>query len=123
MKYNGDFKHDLEWGQQGEQVVAEIQMGDKTEVKSERDLWDKSGNHFCEFSSRGKDSGILKTEAKWWTINFYKDDEFIFNITLTVARLKALIEKNKYRKVSGGDNNSSFGYLIPIKDLVCQLIK
>ena len=36
MKHNSNFKHDLEWGKQGEIVVGEIQEGEKTEVKSEK---------------------------------------------------------------------------------------
>lgn len=36
MKHNSNFKYDLEWGKQGETVVAEIQQGEKTEVKSEK---------------------------------------------------------------------------------------
>ena len=46
MKHNANFKYDLEWGKQGETVVAEIQQGEKTEVKSERDKWIKTGNHY-----------------------------------------------------------------------------
>ena len=46
MKHNADFRYDLKWGQIGENTVAEIVSGDKTEVKSERDIWTKTGNHF-----------------------------------------------------------------------------
>ena len=72
MKYNSDFTHDLEFGQMGEQTVADIVTGDKTEVKSERDIWVKTGNHFVETESRGKPSGICTTHAKYWSVNFYK---------------------------------------------------
>ena len=58
MKHNADFRYDLEWGQIGENTVADIVAGDKTEVKSERDIWLKTGNHFVETESRGKPSGI-----------------------------------------------------------------
>ena len=64
MKHNSDFKHDLEWGQMGENVVADIVAGDKTEVKSERNIWKRTRNHYVEFQSRGKPSGIATTEAK-----------------------------------------------------------
>ena len=64
MKHNANFKYDLQWGKQGETVVAEIQQGEKTEVKSERDKWIKTGNHYCEYQSRGKESGIKKTQAE-----------------------------------------------------------
>ena len=92
MKHNANFKYDLEWGKQGETVVAEIQQGEKTEVKSERDKWIKTGNHYCEYQSRGKESGIAKTQAEWWTINFYSKDKFCFNITLKTKDLKNIIK-------------------------------
>ena len=118
MKHVSNFKKDLEWGKTGERVVADIQEGDSTEVKSERDLWITSGNHFVEVKSRGKPSGIMKTEANFWTVNFYKGDDFIFNITVRTQMLKDMIERNNFRSVPGGDNNTSWGLLVPIKKLI-----
>ena len=118
MKHNADFKFDLEWGKQGEAVVADIVAGQSTEVKSERDIWLTTYNHFVEVESRGKPSGIMKTEATWWTVNFYKKDRFLFNITLSVKDLKKMIKLKTFRKIRGGDNNTSWGYLVPIKDLI-----
>ncbi len=118
MEYNSDFKHDLEWGILGEQTVADIVAGDKTEVKSERDIWVKTGNHFVEIESRNKPSGICTTQAKYWSINFYKDDKFCFNITVTVDDLKKIVLKYKKRRVRGGDNNTSWGILIPITGIL-----
>ena len=94
MKHNANFKYDLEWGKQGETVVGEIQQGEKTEVKSERDKWIKTGNHYCEYQSRGKESGIKKTQAEWWTINFYSGDRFCFNITLKTKYVTRYKMKN-----------------------------
>ena len=91
MDYNSDFRYDLEWGKRGENVVAEIVEGDKTEVKSERDGWSKTRNHFVEFASRGKASGIATTQAEWWTVNFFLHDEFIFNITVPSIRLRHML--------------------------------
>ena len=34
------------------------------------------------------------------------------------AKVKKMIKNNKYRSVPGGDNNTSWGWLIPIKELV-----
>ena len=118
MKHNSNFKYDLEWGKQGETVVAEIQQGEKTEVKSEKDKWIKTGNHYCEYQSRGKESGIAKTQAEWWTINFYSKDKFCFNITLKTKDLKNIIKNNTFKKIPGGDNNTSWGHLIPINKLI-----
>ena len=122
MNYNTDFRHDLEWGQVGENTVAEIVTGDKTEVKSERDIWVGTRNHYVEISSRGKPSGIQTTEAKWWTINFFHKDKFCFNITVSVESLKKLTKegyKHKgWKKIPGGDNNTSMGILVPIEALI-----
>ena len=118
MDYNSDFRYDLEWGKRGENVVAEIVEGDKTEVKSERDGWSKTRNHFVEFASRGKASGIATTQAEWWTVNFFLHDEFIFNITVPSIRLRHMCRNKKYRVVSGGDDNTSKGFLVPIVDLI-----
>ena len=118
MKHNSDFRYDLEVGKSGEKIIGEILKGDNVEVKSEIDKWIKSGNHFCEYKSRGKDSGINTTESKYWTINLYKGKQFCFAISLETGRLKKILEKNKYRSVPGGDNNTSWGWLVPIKDLI-----
>ena len=118
MKHNSDFRHDLEWGQMGENVVADIVAGDKTEVKSERDIWSRTGNHYVEFKSRGKPSGIVTTEAKYWSVNFFLNDNFCFNITLTVERLREICLKFKHKKFKGGDNDTSIGILVPIKELI-----
>ncbi len=118
MDYNADFRYDLEWGQMGEQVVADIVAGDKTEVKSERDMWVRTGNHFVETESRGKPSGICTTQAKYWSVNFFQNDKFMFNLTLTVENMKAIVYENRKKKVSGGDDNTSRGVLVPIKDLI-----
>ena len=91
MDYNADFRYDLEWGQMGEQVVADIVAGDRTEVKSERDMWVRTGNHFVETESRVKPSGICTTQAKYWSVNFFQSDAFMFNVTLTVKNLKAIV--------------------------------
>jgi hypothetical protein len=90
MKHNSDFKYDLTVGKQGEKIIGEILVGDNVEVKSEIDKWIKSGNHFCEYKSRGKDSGLYKTESKYWVINLYKGKQFCFAIALETDRLKRL---------------------------------
>lgn len=118
MEYKSDFTCDLVTGKKGEKVIGNILEGDKVEVKSEIDKWIKSGNHYCEYRSRGKDSGILKTHAEYWTINFYKGKQFCFAISLETDRLKSIIKNNKYRSAPGGDNNTSWGWLVPIKDLM-----
>ena len=122
MDFNSDFRHDLLWGKKGENTVADIVEGDKTEVKSERGKWKQSGNTFVEFYCRGKASGIATTEAKYWTINFYYNDKFEFNITVETKKLRKMVMvKDKYRIVNGGDNDTAIGFLVPIVDLIQDL--
>jgi len=118
MEYKSDFTCDLIQGKVGEKLIGDILEGDKVEVKSEIDKWIKSGNHFCEYQSRGKDSGISITESKYWAVNFYKKTNFCFAVFIETEKLRKMIKNNKYRSVPGGDNNTSWGWLIPIKELV-----
>ena len=118
MEYCSDFTHDLKIGQEGEKLVAEMVEGDKVEVKSEQGQYKDTGNVFVEFWCRDKASGIARTEAKWWVINFYYKGKLQSTSILPTDRLRKMVEvKGKYRTVSGGDNNTSKGFLVPIKDL------
>ena len=122
MKFNSDFRHDLEFGQLGENHIAEIlKGGDKVEVKSERDQWAKTGNMFVEFSSRKHPSGIATTEADTWAICFFIGKELSFSFITSVDKLKKHIkdgiENKDFRKVDGGDNDTSKGVLVPIESL------
>ena len=119
MDYNSDFRYDLKVGKIGEDRIAEMVEGDTIEVKSEINIWKETRNVFIEFYSRGKVSGIAKTESKWWSTNFYYKDELKFTITLLTDDLRKMVKvKGKYRIVNGGDNNTSKGFLVPIKDLI-----
>jgi hypothetical protein len=118
MEYKSDFTCDLIQGKIGEKLIGGILEGDKVEVKSEMDKWIKSGNHYCEYKSRGKDSGINTTQSKYWAVNFYKGKKFMFAMFVETERIKKMIKNNKYRSVRGGDNNTSWGWLIPIGDIL-----
>jgi len=125
MEYNSDFLYDLKVGQAGEKLLAEMlggTKGDTIEVKSEIDRWVETGNHFVETWSRGKRSGLSTTQAKYWAVNFYKDDEFQHNIILPVDKLKKIIklyrDTDTIRKKQGGDNNTSEGWLVPSNLLI-----
>tara|TARA_R110002167_G_scaffold43280_3_gene130851 strand:- start:1035 stop:1418 length:384 start_codon:yes stop_codon:yes gene_type:complete len=125
MDYNADFRYDLKVGQAGEKLLAEMlggTKGDTIEVKSEIDRWVETGNHFVEMWSRGKRSGLSTTQAKYWAVNFYKDDEFQHNIILRVDKLKKIIklyrDTDTIRKKQGGDSNTSKGWLVPINLLI-----
>jgi hypothetical protein len=54
------FDLDLEYGQVREDKIAEMLQDKKIEVKSERDIWQTTGNIAIEYESWGKPSGIRK---------------------------------------------------------------
>ena len=138
MEWNSDFNTDLEFSKRAEKyteielqkkypktkritgyhkeydiIVPEV---DKTiEVKSDRRT-KETGNLFIECESRGKPSGISTTKADVWLYYIEPKDFKQVKIVRTDV-LKKLIKDNKFRKVKGGDNNTSWGYLIP-KDKV-----
>jgi hypothetical protein len=127
MKHNADFTHDLDFGQVGESKVAELLDNGLTEVKSERaesweeeKKWVTTGNHFVEYESRNKPSGIQTTKAKWWFVNFMVGDEVMFGKYILVERLieklAVMKKEDRLKIVKGGDSNSSWGYLFPIKE-------
>ena len=66
VKDRKKFDLDLQYGQVREDMVAEMLQGCKIEVKSERDLWQKTGNIAVEYESYGKPSGIMATESEYW---------------------------------------------------------
>ena len=138
MEWNSDFSTDLEFAKQAEKytkielkkkypntkritgyhkeydiIVPEV---DKTiEVKSDRRT-KETGNLFIEYESRGKPSGISTTKADVW-FYYIEPTDFKQLIMIRTDVLKKLIKDNKFQKVKGGDNNTSWGYLIP-KDKV-----
>ena len=114
MKYNSNFKYDLKVGQVAEQELGEMLENKTIEVK--RDLMAKvTGNLFIEFESRGKPSGIDKSEADYWCFAL----ETVF-ILISSENLKARVEplKGTDKEKRGGDNNTSVGVLLKLTDLI-----
>lgn len=115
MEYNNDFRYDLKVGQVAETLLADLLENKKIEVK--RDLIAlETGNIYIEYESRGKRSGIAKSEADYYC--YFISDSRMFLIT--TEDLKALCRKyigtNRDRK--GGDSNTSKGILLPVTDLI-----
>ena len=114
MEYCSNFRHDLEVGQLAEQALADILENKTVEVKNDLKAM-TTGNLFIEFMSRGKPSGIDKTEADYWC--FCVGDVFLL---IETEKLKNLIEplKNTNAERVGGDNNTSVGILLPLIKLL-----
>jgi len=112
------FDIDLEYGQVREQLVADMLQDKKIEVKSERDLWQRTGNIAIEYQSYGKPSGIDATESDYWFHNLCVGDETFCTLVFDTKSLKKIINNLDYkRSVSGGDNNASRMYLLNIQKL------
>ena len=113
MKYNNDFKYDLKVGQIKEKELAEIFSNKLVEVKYDLKALD-TGNVYVEYYSRGKPSGISTSHSDFYC--------FAFGYTFHLISLKELKERcrkhlNTKRDKVGGDNDTSKGILLPLKEL------
>ena len=109
------------YGKIGEELADAIFEGNLTcEVKTERNQWKKTGNIAIEYMSRGEWSGITTTKAEIW-VHFLSFDGkvdgggFVFK----VKKLRDYISKNKdkLRRVFGGDDNTSHLILLNNKEI------
>jgi ribosomal protein S4E len=119
LKYNSDFKYDLEFGVlEGETWFDEIVSNRKFEVKTDR-LSVKTGNIYIEYESRGKPSGIATTQADYWVYKVTETKAIVIKTEelKTIVR-QLILDKKAIPNVRGGDNNTSVGVLVKIKDLV-----
>ena len=113
MEYCSDFRYDLKVGNIKEEELADIFANKKIEVKYDQ-LSLTTGNIFVEYESRGRKSGLARTEAEYYC--------WAFGDTFHIIKTKDLKERcRKYigtgRDVLGGDNNTSKGILLPITEL------
>ena len=112
------FDLDLEYGKVREQAVADMLQGKKIEVKSERDVWQNTGNIAIEYESYGKPSGIAATEADYWFHNLCIGDDIFATLVFDTDSLRRIIDNLDYkRSVSGGDYNASKMYLLNLQKL------
>jgi hypothetical protein len=112
------FDLDLEYGKVREQAVADMLQGKKIEVKSERDVWQNTGNIAIEYESYGKPSGIAATEADYWFHNLCIGDDIFATLVFDTDSLRRIIDNLDYkRSVSGGDQNASKMYLLNLQKL------
>lgn len=112
------FDIDLEYGQVREKQIAEMLQDKKIEVKSERDMWQRTGNIAIEYQSYGKPSGIDATESDYWFHNLCIGDDTFCTLVFNTNNLKKIIKNLDYKKsVSGGDHNASRMYLLNLQKL------
>ena len=102
------FDIDLQYGQVREKLVLDMLQDKKIEVKSERDIWQKTGNIAIEYESYGKPSGISSTEADYWFHNLCIGEDTFATLVFKTDNLKSIINNLDYKKtVRGGDHLAS----------------
>jgi hypothetical protein len=103
---NKDNRYDVIMNLNNKEVKYEI----KTDVFCRPD--NDTGNIFVEFECRGKFSGLLVTEAKWF-VTYYKHLREIWYIQTDV--LKKIITENTMPRTefSGDENSNTKGWLVP----------
>lgn len=118
MEYNNDFKHDLKIGQLGEKKLARLLNDKRVEVKTDF-VAENTGNVFIEYESRNNPSGIATSDAEWYA--FVLGTNNIIMIETEALKTKARKYIKTSRDVVGGDNNTSRGILLPLKELIVCL--
>ena len=112
------FDIDLAYGTIREEKIADMMTNKKIEVKSEKDLWQKSGNICIEYESYGKPSGIRATESDYWFHNLCVGDNEFCTLVFKTDVLKTIVDKvNTFRTASGGDHNASKMFLVSLQKL------
>lgn len=117
--FNKDFKFDLDFGVlNGETWFHEIMTNKKVEVKCDR-MTVKTGNIYIEYESRGKPSGIATSQADYWVYKFDEESAIIFKRELLKNKLKKLVSLGLAKAdIQGGDDKTSKGVLLNLKDLL-----
>ena len=112
------FDIDLAYGKVREDMIKEMLQDKKIEVKSERDVWKRTGNIAIEYECYGKPSGINATEADYWFHNLCVGEDIYATLIFKTENLKKILDSLE-RKVSvnGGDHNASRMYLISLQKL------
>ena len=123
--YCKGFDIDLEFGKMGEEFTQKVFEGNsKVEVKTERDIWEKTGNIAIEMRCKGKPSGISTTESDVWihllSVNSVIKGGFIFKVDELKGKIKKLHESGNLKMVMGGDDNLSQMALLPIDSLFVE---
>ena len=73
----------------------------------------KTNNFFIEYFGSGKPSGIKTTLANYYVLSF----DLINFYQISVNELKKLLITGNYKIVSTKDR-LTFGYLVPIQDII-----
>tara|TARA_X000001382_G_scaffold121949_1_gene104557 strand:- start:1593 stop:2015 length:423 start_codon:yes stop_codon:yes gene_type:complete len=112
------FDIDLAYGTVREEKIAEMLTDKKIEVKSEKDMWQKTGNICIEYESWGKPSGIKATEADYWFHNLCVGDNEFCTLVFKTDVLRTIVDKlDTFKTVTGGDHKASKMFLVNLQKL------
>lgn len=112
------FDLDLKYGEIREDKIRDMLENKKIEIKSERDMWMKTGNICIEYESYGQPSGIKATESDYWFHNLCVGDVEFCTLVFDTKMLKKIVnDLDTFRTVSGGDNNASRMFLVNLQKL------
>ena len=112
------FDIDLAYGKVREDLIKEMLQDKKIEVKSERDVWKRTGNIAIEYQCYGKPSGINATEADYWFHNLCVGEDVYATLVFNTENLKKIIDSLERKvSVSGGDPTASRMYLVSLQKL------
>ena len=112
------FDIDLQYGTIREDKIADLFTNKKIEVKSEKDIWQTTGNIAIEYQSYNKPSGIKATESDYWFHNLcIGDDEYCTLVFKTDVLRKIVEQLDTFKSVSGGDHNASRMFLVNLQKL------
>lgn len=118
MEYSNDFRYDLKLGQIKEKELGDILNDKSIEVKTDLKAAE-TGSVFVEYESRGKPSGISKTEADYYCFVVSKDSFILIKTKKLKEKCRKLL--NTHLDLKGGDNNTSKGILLPLLQLVIDI--
>ena len=117
-KYDIDIAGDQNFDLGMEDEVIDMFKGKKIEVKSEKGMWQRTGNIAVEEESWGKPSGINATESDFWFHNLCINGDIYATLVFKTETLRKIVDSLDFVKtVSGGDHNASKMYLVNIKKL------
>ena len=116
---------DFSFGKIREAALENLLRNKRVECKS-NPACRKSGNVAFEFKQKGRKSGLAKTEAEFWGVEFAQDcwllvpTEKLKDICRRAFKFKDEHGHNPYLKM-GGDQNQYANIVVPVTELVAQL--
>lgn len=133
-----DFKRDLDYGRQGEQLVESFLgslSGGAFEVKTDRYRNGRMAVEIEQNPRREEDdmgnrlwrpSGLMVTKAQWWVYVFTLNGNQGSFMVVSVKRLKKYIRKNKSRfpltDFAKSSSNPARGYVLQPEDVIELMI-